>query len=50
MAYLEPDRLFSDYEEGYSADASNEQAFTWRSSDSNDIPDGDWILRPPIVD
>ena len=49
MAYLEPERLLSDYE-GYSADEPNKLAITWRPRDSKVIPDGDWILWPPIVD
>ena len=47
--YLEPERMFSDHE-GYSANRSNEQARDWQPADSEDLPDGDWILWPPIVD
>jgi hypothetical protein len=47
--YLEPERMFSDHE-GYSANRSNEYASGWQPADSEDLPDGDWILWPPIVD
>ena len=47
--YLEPERMFSDHE-GYSANRSNEYARDWQPADSEDLPDGDWILWPPIVD
>ncbi len=47
--YLEPERMFSDHE-GYSAKSSNENARDWQPADSEDLPDGDWILWPPIVD
>lgn len=49
MAYLEPERMFSDYE-GYSADTSNGRAKEWKPVDSDSLPDGDWILWPPIID
>ena len=47
--YLEPELMFSDHE-GYSANRSNEYARDWQPADSEDLPDGDWILWPPIVD
>ena len=47
--YLEPELMFSEHE-GYSAKRSNEKARDWQPADSDDLPDGDWILFPPIVD
>ena len=45
--YLEPEIMFDfDGEE----EEANSLARDWQPPNSEDLPDGDWILWPPIVD